>query len=221
MSAILEADRISVLRGSNHDRRTVLNEISFSLATGEWVDIMGVSGAGKSTFLEAMACLIPLESGELRYRSQPARSISVTQWRTKVTLVPQKPAALPGTVKENLLAAFRLQVHAEKTVPEEDVLIAELYNMGLADLPLERICRELSVGQLARVALLRALLPQPTVLLLDEVTANLDGRSADELLRRLIRFNKQGGSVLRVRHHHADGIAHRTLIFSDGRLREE
>lgn len=157
-----------------------------------WVE--GPSGSGKSTLLRALARVAAGGSGEITWRGE--RSGSSHAWRARVTLLPQPIISLGRTIREDLLAPFSLRARRGRDVPSGPALERELADLGLAELGLERPTAELSQGQLARVAVLRTVLAEPEVLLLDEPTANLDPASARMVSQRVRRFVGQGGTTV-------------------------
>jgi len=111
-------------------------------------------------------------------------------------------------------------VRRQQTAPT-DVQLAEGLEQLLVDAALERDASRLSVGQAARVALLRVLLAQPRVLLLDEPDAALDDASADAVAALTVQFVGSERAVVRVRHHRSDGIATARLHLEGGHLTAE
>jgi putative ABC transport system ATP-binding protein len=217
---LLFATDVSVtLRGDSGDVR-VLNAVSLDVSAGEIVDITGPSGSGKTTLALALARLLPGATGRLKLAGTPAEQIAAPQWRAAVALLPQKPAVIDGSVRDNLLLPWRLKVRAAERPPDDAALEAQLAAVGLSDIALTRDVARLSVGQLARVALCRTLLTSPRVLLLDEPDAALDDASAKAVARTSREFADGGGSVVRVRHRASDGLASRRLLMRDGQLAE-
>ncbi len=106
------------------------------------------------------------------------------------------------------------------SAPDDSILRAMLDRVVL-DAALDRDAARLSVGQQARVALVRTLLTHPRVLLLDEPDAALDELSAAAVSDLTREFAEKGGAVVRVRHHRSDDIAHRRLRLAGGTLSEE
>ncbi len=100
---------------------------------------------------------------------------------------------------------------------DDSALTAALERIGLADITLDRDASRLSVGQAARIALMRVLLTGPRVLLLDEPDAALDEASSDAVTALTRDFARGGGAVVRVRHHRTDGLASRRLCLA-GRM---
>lgn len=165
------------------------------VAPGEIVWIQGASGSGKSSLLRALAGLLPCE-GSIQLDGVQQRSLPAHQWRARVALAPSPAVPLGDTVGEDLLAPFRLQVRRGATAPRPEHLLAELRGVGLGQLDLLYPSRELSQGQLARIAFLRTALAAPQVLLLDEPTANLDAAAGEAVAERVRAYAAQGGSAL-------------------------
>ena len=150
----------------------------------------------------------------------PPTQMTPQGWRAAVALLPQKPAIVKGTLKDNLVLPWTLKVRAAEKPPTEPQLLAQLAAVGLPELALERDAARLSVGQQARVALCRVLLTDPRALLLDEPDAALDEASADAVACIAREFAADGGAVVRVRHRSSDGLAARRLRLEAGRLSE-
>lgn len=155
------------------DGRTLWRGVSFEVASGDRLVIDGPSGSGKTLLLRAVACLDPLTSGLCEFRGKSPEVWSVPAYRSEVMYVPQRPSLAAGTVLEVLRAPFRLSVHKAK-VFDQSVAADLLESLGRpADL-LRTQTATLSGGEVQSVQLARALLLNPTVLLLDEVTSALD-----------------------------------------------
>ncbi len=161
-----------------------------------------------------------MESGTLALEGIPAETMSPPEWRTQVALVQQRPTPLPGTVRDNLTAGYRLAVRLGTVALDDTAMASELESVGLGTIDLEHSIEELSVGELARVALLRLLILGPKVVLLDEPGASLDEASSERLGERLACFCARGGAVVRVRHHTADNRADRLLRLDGGAVSE-
>lgn len=215
--ALLEARGLALVRHGDAGPLTVLNGADLTLHRGEVVDISGPSGAGKTTLLRAIALMQPGVSGELLLDGRTAEEIGPREWRTRVSLVPQRPVILKGDVRCNLLAPWELKIRAEAVHPGDDELRAALDGVGLTDVALDRQAVKLSVGQAARVALLRVVLTAPDVLLLDEPDAALDADSAVQVATLTAQFAK-AGAVVRVRHQRPDAVPARRLRLTAGRL---
>ncbi len=188
--------------------RPGLEPVSFEIAAGECVAVRGASGAGKSLLLRAIADLDPNE-GEVSLGGRRREAMSGPEWRRLVTYVP----AEPGWWAETVGGHFTCWSAAEPLV---------------ASLGLPGACRDwpvlrLSTGERQRLALIRALVQAPPVLLLDEPTSGLDhetGLAAEALVAR----HRAAGAVV-VWATHSSGqaarVASRALSVAAGRVREE
>lgn len=197
----------------------VLDGVSFQVAPGDALDVVGPSGSGKTTLLRAVALLLPGATGELSLGNASSSSVDPRVWRSRVALLPQKPAIIPGTVRDNLLVPWRLKVREGTALPSESHLAERLEAVGI-DAELDRDAARLSVGQHARLAFLRVLLTEPDVVLLDEADAALDDASVALVGEATRRFLAGGGAAVRVRHRADDGVANRRMHLEHGRLTE-
>ncbi len=217
-SALLEARDLRVALPGDSGPIAVLDGVALSLAAGEVVDVIGPSGSGKSTLLRALARLLPGATGTMLLDGRPAEAIEAHEWRSRIALLPQKAAIVPGTVRDNLVLPWHLKVRAHTTAPSDPQLRAALDRVNLTDIDLGRDADRLSVGQAARIALTRVVLTAPEVLLLDEPDANLDEASAEQVRAMTAAFAEQGGAVVRVRHQRSDELATRRFRLEGGRL---
>lgn len=215
--ALLEARDLRFVRRGDAGPLKVLDGASLTVARGEIVDISGPSGAGKTTLLRALAVMQPGVAGDVLLDGRPVGEIGAREWRVRVALLPQKPVLVSGDVRTNLRLPWQLKVRAEDRAPDDDELRAALDRVGLAEVALDREAVRLSVGQAARVALVRVVLTAPDVLLLDEPDAALDADSAAQVAQLTTQFAKHG-AVVRVRHQRPDGVRARRLRLSGGRL---
>ncbi|MGE5360964.1 MAG: ABC transporter ATP-binding protein [Bacteroidales bacterium] len=199
----------------NYGRRRALSRVSLTCRGGEITGLLGPNGAGKSTLLSILATLITPSSGEVLYGMHRARTAG---------------AALRGRLG---LLAHDLHLYPELSARENLEFFARLY--GLADVPrlvrraLERaaladraedIVAGFSRGMRQRLALERALLHEPRLLLLDEPFTGLDDASAAALVARLRELRADGRIVIVATHDLdvADGLLDRAAVLRDGRL---
>lgn len=218
----------TVAEAKTDDRTTIFHDLAFELHAGQIVDFVGPSGSGKSTLLNAIARLNPYATADMTLDGEAAASMTPERWRRLVAYVPQRPTLIGDTVREAIMMPYRLRVHQraddsslpEERRPSEETLRRTLDEVGCGDIELDRPPQELSVGQQARVCLLRTLLTGPKVLLADEVDAGLDDENADKVGRMLAHAASRNMAIMRVRHRAADGRADRTLQLRDGVLSE-
>lgn len=157
--------------------------VTLHAEAGTWTHIVGVSGSGKSTLAGLLLRGWDPESGVVRLAGTDVRELPLAELRSRISLAPQRPTTLRGTLRENLTLA------APDATDEQ---IAEA--LTLAGLPdwTERLAepvgargQSLSGGQLQRLSLARALLPNPQVLIIDEGLSQLDADTAAEVRQRL------------------------------------
>ncbi|MCI1260273.1 MAG: ATP-binding cassette domain-containing protein, partial [Atopobiaceae bacterium] len=180
------------------------------------------SGCGKTTLLRTLALLEPGATGRVRLDGTDSSSFTPQHWRARVTLLPQSPALVRGTVAENLLLPYSMSVRAASGAPDEGRMRALLDDVGLDDVELTRDVSRLSLGQKARVALVRTIVTDPDVLLLDEADASLDTESMERIGELTARYVGEGHrGCLRIRHRDPDRYTMRRLAFGDGTFVEE
>ena len=177
--ALFELEQVMLSRGG----AVVLRDLSAAIPSGASC-IAGPSGSGKSTLLRLLNRLADPDAGVVRYHGRDVREYDPLALRREVSLVPQLPAPLEGTVADNVLYGVRL-VGGDADVPR----LLELCGLdrGFAG----RDASQLSVGEQQRVMLARALALEPAVLLLDEPTSALDADARDAVERSLLRLREE------------------------------
>lgn len=203
------------------DGAWLFRRLSLRLDAGDLVALEGPTGAGKTLLLRALAGLDPLDEGEIRIRGRLAARTSPAERRAALLYLHQSPALFPGTVLGNLREPFRFGVRRDRVFPGEraDELLAMA---GRPDAFRHRAVDDLSGGERQIVALVRALLTGPLVLLLDEPTAALDPGTTDVMEEMVRGWLDAGGDrgVLWVTHdrEQARRVGHRRLRLAEGRL---
>ncbi|MFD0703148.1 peptide ABC transporter ATP-binding protein [Slackia equolifaciens] len=217
---ILTVSHLSKIYGTGEAATCALNDVTLSIAEGEFVAIVGSSGSGKSTLLHLMGGVDRPTSGTVRLKGEDVYARSDEQLavfrRREVGLVYQFYNLIPVlNVVENMTLPVALdgrQVNGERL----QWLIKSLGLEGCeAHLP-----NQLSGGQQQRVAIGRALMNAPAVVLADEPTGNLDSRNSRDIMALLRSSNKQLGQTLVVITHDEDIAltADRIVAIEDGRI---
>lgn len=187
----------------------LLHDLNFTLRKGERLGICGASGAGKSTLLRLLAGLYEPTAGEIRIDGRPLEAGNRLGWQQHIGYVAQFPFLVDGTLAENI-APGRANGDIDPQRMAE-VLAAAHLETFVTTLPqgLQTQVGEggirLSGGQRQRLALARALYRQADLLLLDEATASLDGRTETEVLSALeeLSLRRPGMTICAVAHHEA------------------
>jgi NitT/TauT family transport system ATP-binding protein len=216
----VQLDRVTVRFATARGPVTALDDVSLDVADGDFVTLLGPSGCGKSTLLRVVADLVQPTSGSVRVLSGAASAARASR---KLGFVFQDAALLPWrTVGENVLLPLQVGPRKHRQAPRWSV--AELLALvGLAGWE-DALPHELSGGMRQRVSIARALMTQPTVLLMDEPFGALDEITRDQLNVELLRIWAETGiTVLFVTHSipEAAFLAQRVVVMSaqPGRIR--
>jgi len=202
-----------------------LDGVSLEMAEGEFVALLGTSGSGKSTLLNLVGGMDRPTEGALLFRGRNLAQFTSAEMaahrRSSVGMVFQSFNLIPRkTALENVMLPM---IFAEKPPGERRRRAQELLErVGLAGRAAHRPA-ELSGGEQQRVAIARALANQPELLLADELTGNLDSRTAAEILALLRGLHRETGkSMLMVTHdERIASVAQRRLYLSDGKIVSE
>lgn len=200
----------------------VLEDLSLSVNSGDFVALMGPSGSGKSTLLNLIAGIDRPDSGEILIGGQDIAKLSeaaLARWRAQhVGFIFQFYNLIPVlTAYENV--ALPLQLTDASAAEKHQRVTDALAQVGLAD-RMDHRPNELSGGQQQRVAIARALITNPDIIVADEPTGDLDRQSAEDILSMLERLNQDmGKTVLMVTHDpRAAGHARSVLHLEKGQL---
>ena len=197
--------------------------IDLEIAEAEFVAITGPSGSGKSTLMNIIGCLDVPTDGEYRLQGQEVGSLGengLADVRSKqIGFVFQTYNLLPRlTAQENVSLPL---VYAGLS-NRNDRAMEALEKVGLSDRA-NHLPTELSGGQQQRVGIARALVTQPSILLADEPTGNLDSQSTEDIMTLLISLNKETNLTLIIVTHEPDiaSMARRTVRIVDGKIDDD
>lgn len=216
---LLQLDQVSFAYGSRPETNA-MDAMQLDFAPGEITAIVGPSGAGKSTLFALLLRFYDPVQGRILFDGLDIRDLDPREYRSHFSLVPQDPTLFSATIRDNI---------AFGTPDADDAAIIkaateagahrfiEQFPDGYATMPGERGTR-LSGGQAQRIALARALLRDPLILLLDEATAHLDSET-EAAVHHALRFNRKNRTTLIIAHRlstiqHADRI----LVLENGQL---
>lgn len=200
---------------------TALRGVSVNVEAGEFAYIVGPSGAGKSTFIKLLYREEKLDKGTLkvgRFDLGKIKKKDVPLLRRSVGVVFQDYKLLPKkTVFENI--AYAMEVIGEKPRNIKKRVMEVLDLVGLKH-KIRSFPNELSGGEQQRIAIARAIVNNPKVLIADEPTGNLDPENSWEIMSLLERINLQGTTVLMATHNSqiVNTLRHRVIAIEDGRV---
>lgn len=218
MSLFEVKDLCRTFRQGDTDIHAV-DHVSFSMETGEMLAIVGQSGSGKTTLLNLLGGIDKPTSGKVLLEGQDIHSLSDEESaklrRRKIGYIYQDFKLLPIlTAKENILLPATLD--GKKKPSSEVRALADRLGIGNR---LNHLPSQMSGGQRQRAAIARALINQPSILLADEPTGNLDKASAREILEVLLKLHQEGNTILLVTHEESFAdLCPRKITLSDGRI---
>ena len=202
-----------------------LRGVTFSVAKGEFVTIMGTSGSGKSTLLNILGCLDTPTSGEYWLDGVSVREMGrndrATLRNRKIGFVFQSYNLLPKTTAlENV--ELPLFYNPDVSARERRERATEaLKEVGLSD-RIHHRSNQMSGGQQQRVAIARALVNNPVMILADEATGNLDTRTSFEILTLFPRLHAEGSTIVFVTHNpEIAQFSSRNIVLRDGHITDD
>jgi len=194
----------------------VFNDLDLSLEKGEILAILGPNGAGKTTAVRCLTGLLPLTEGTCELEGSDIRTLSSRDFFRKVSYVPQHKGSVPSvTALGNVLLGLSGSLGLFESPGREEVEKAEeiLKLLGIADLR-ERACDTLSGGELQMVLIARALVCDPSLIVLDEPESGLDFKNQLVVLNALRELADRGVGVIFNTHYpeHALSFSDRALM---------
>lgn len=220
MKIMIDVKHLTKTFGSRLNQTKVLDNLSFTVDQGEFVGIMGPSGAGKTTLMNILSSLNSPTMGSVYIDGKDITRMKETELsdfrRQKIGFIFQDFNLLETlTSKDNILLPLAID---HLSIDEMDRRVKKVASLLGIDHLLNRYPDELSIGQKQRVAAARAMVAEPLVIFADEPTGSLDSKSATELLRYLSEVNlHQDTTVLMVTHDpFTASYCNRILFIKDG-----
>lgn len=200
LSGKITAENVSFKYGT---RKNVLNNVSFSVNPGTQVAFVGESGSGKTTISKLLMNYYEPQEGSIFYGDYHIKEINRSALREKIAYVSQESFFFSGSILENLKFGLNRPVTFEEIIKASKKANAHEF---ISDLPmryesiLDENASNLSGGQRQRLALVRALLKKPDVLVLDEATSNLDSTTESKITNMLKELRSDGITVIMIAH---------------------
>lgn len=217
MSSVIEFSNVSL----TYDNKAVLKNVNFSLDNGEFVYLIGSTGAGKSSFLKLIYRDATPDEGSVRVNEfdiHAMKESKVPFLRRSLGIVFQDFQLLPDrNVLDNIAFALQVTGSPTKLVKKRCIEVLNLVGLGHKQ---HQMPNDLSGGEQQRVVIARALANEPKIMLADEPTGNLDPEATKQIMDLLIQINNRGMAVLMITHNHdvVRKFPFRTLRLHQGKL---
>lgn len=214
---MIEFDHVTKTYGKN----TALKDVSITINDGDFVFVIGMSGAGKSTFIKLILKEIEADSGLIRVEGKNVTSLSnrqIPEHRRNIGIVFQDFRLLENkTVYENVAFAMEITHQTKRSIAKK---VPQALNMVGIGRYADKFPGELSAGEQQRVAIARAVINKPKVIIADEPTGNLDPETAWEIMALLEQINMRGTTVVMVTHAKdiVDRMKKRVVTLSGGEI---
>ena len=219
-SGTIEVKDICVRYGK--DLPLVLNNLSFTISSGNKIGIVGRTGSGKSTLILCLLRLLELESGNISFDGLDTASVPIHTLREKITVLPQDPILFQGTIRTNMdpfniygddkiiyalrtvrmlsVLEERLKIGSstliEMNIPMED---SNINISSICNIEVEQNGNNFSVGERQLLCLARAIMKKSKILLLDEATASIDLK-IDEMIQKILRVEFKDCTIITIAH---------------------
>lgn len=189
---LLKLEDVSYING----QKNILNKINFDIHKGDFISIVGPSGGGKSTLLKLCCHLISPSSGRILYNNKDLNDYNPTILRREIAYCFQTPILFGESVLDNLKFPYQIRNIKYDEEHIKNLLLKFKLNIEL----LKSEIKNLSGGEKQRIALIRAMLFKPQIILLDEITSSLDVENTIIVETIIKSFNDEGITILWVTH---------------------
>ncbi|MCL4511460.1 MAG: ABC transporter transmembrane domain-containing protein [Bacteroidetes bacterium] len=203
----------------SYDSKKTIDELSFDINGGKVTAIVGESGSGKSTLLRLIAGLLVPETGKILIGGVDISEMDKLNLRKQICLIPQNAYLFSGSLAYNILIGTNGNGHVDKSLLDATG-VTKFMDIPASDYDIGARGLKLSGGQGQRVALARALVREPKILLMDEVTSEIDLETEREILDSIISLRRGCTTVIAAHRISAIKDADEIIVLSAGKLVE-
>ena len=210
---LLELEKISYI---NKDKY-ILKDISLKINKGDFISVVGPSGSGKSTLFKICSHLINQSQGEIKYKNKNVNEYDPMELRKEISYCFQTPYLFGDKVMDNILFPYIIR---NKEINRDR--IKELFSLfNLSEEFLDSQVKNLSGGEKQRIALIRTLLFEPIILLLDEITSALDSENVLLVEAVIQELNHKGMTIMWITHDQEQSkkYSNKILVMEEGKVK--
>jgi len=205
-----------------YNKRTLFSNLSVSFADSEFCAIIGPNGSGKTTLLKCIGNLQPICGGDIKVNGQSIATFPSTELAKLISYVPQRQDNIFEMSVHDIvmMGLYPYQKKWQGPSTQDEAVVQEmLQRCNLSELQ-ERLCSELSGGEMQRTLIARAMAQQTPIMLLDEPLSNLDVAHRYEIMDILARLNRQGVMILLILHEFPIALEYAThaLLMKGGQI---
>lgn len=214
----IEVENISF----NYDKRMLFANLSATFEDSEFCAIIGPNGSGKTTLLKCIGNLLPINGGDIKVNGQSITTFKPTELAKLISYVPQRQDNIFEMSVHDIvmMGLYPYQKKWQGPSSQDEAIVQEMMaRCNLLDLQ-ERLCSELSGGEMQRTLIARAMAQQTPIMLLDEPLSNLDVAHRYEIMDILAQLNRQGVMILLILHEFPIAIEYAThaLLMKEGEI---
>lgn len=216
VSSSIEFKNISFRYSQEMD--LILKDISFEISPGERLGVIGRTGSGKSTLIQALFALYPIDKGDILINQVSFKNMDIELYRKQMSLIAQEPILFQTSLRNNLDLEYLFTDEQIFSVLNT-VGLEKWANSKSLQMPIQEKARNLSVGEKQLVCMARCLLARSPIVVLDEATANVDPQSEETMVRATEEFFASKTQIIIAHRLSTLQKCHRLLWLDQGRIR--
>lgn len=222
MGTILKVKNLEKSFDNEEQKVTILKDIDFEVAAGDFVTVMGPSGSGKSTLLYSISGMDSIDSGQVLLAGEEISNLpedQASQIRlNKMGFIFQNPSLLKNLnlIDNIMLPAYKFRSSGKDAIQARAKQLMQ--ETGIEALAYRSV-QQVSGGELQRASICRALINQPMIIFGDEPTGALNSKTSEEIIQLLKEINEKGATIILVTHDPKVAMASRRVVFmKDGQI---